>query len=100
MFTLEAMSLVYLNLMRYKSVARNVVLGLLAIPIAFTANVIRVLVLILITFHFGDEAGQGFLHGFAGLVLFLAALALLLFVDYLLGLVPTFRRTALLSATS
>ena len=35
---------------------------------------------------FGDEAGQGFVHGFAGMVLFLVALALILFTDSLLGL--------------
>jgi hypothetical protein len=32
--------------------------------------VIHVVVLSLITYHWGDEAGQGFLHGFAGMVLF------------------------------
>ncbi|HBI67658.1 MAG TPA: exosortase B, partial [Massilia sp.] len=29
----------------------------------------------------GDAAGQGFLHGFAGMVLFLTALVLILAVD-------------------
>jgi hypothetical protein len=42
------------------------------VPISFTANVIRVMVLTLVTYHLGDEAGQGFLHGFAGMVLFMA----------------------------
>jgi GDPmannose 4,6-dehydratase len=54
------------------------------VPISFTANVIRVMVLTLITYHFGDEAGQGFLHGFAGMVLFLTALLLIMAVDSLL----------------
>lgn len=92
MFTLEAMSLLYLNLMRYTSVARNAALALLAVPIAFCANVIRVVILVLVTFHFGDEAGQGFLHGFAGFILFMAALVLLLLADSLLGLMPPFRQ--------
>jgi hypothetical protein len=35
----------------------------------------------LITYHFGDEAGQGFLHGFAGMVLFMAALMLIIAAD-------------------
>ena len=39
--------------------ARNVTLAILIVPISFTANVIRVMVLTLITYHFGDEAGQG-----------------------------------------
>jgi hypothetical protein len=37
--------------------------------------------LTLITYYFGDAAGQGFLHGFAGMVLFLTALVLILSVD-------------------
>lgn len=85
MFTLEALGLLYMNLMRYTSVARNVTLSILVIPIAFLANVVRVLVLVLVTYHFGDAAGQGFVHGFAGMVLFLVGLVLVLFTDYLLG---------------
>ena len=84
MFTLEALGLLYMNLMRYTSVARNVTLALLIIPISFAANVIRVLILVLVTYHFGDEAGKGFIHGFAGMVLFAVGLALILLVDKLL----------------
>lgn len=87
LFTLEALGLLYLNLVRYASLARNVTLAILIVPISFTANVIRVIVLTLITYHFGDEAGQGFLHGFAGMVLFLSALALIIAVDGMLRLV-------------
>ena len=85
MFTLEALGLLYMNLMQYTSVARNVTLSILVIPIAFFANVVRVIVLVLVTYHFGDAAGQGFVHGFAGMVLFLVGLVLVLFTDYLLG---------------
>ena len=42
---------------------------------------IRVIALTLITYYFGDAAGQGFLHGFAGMVLLLTALVLILAVD-------------------
>jgi exosortase/archaeosortase family protein len=63
-----------------------VLLALIIMPISFTANVIRVMVLCLITYHFGDAAGQGFLHGFAGLVLFLSALLLITGVDRVLRL--------------
>jgi len=86
LFTLEALGLLYLNLVRHESVARNVTLAILIVPISFTANVIRVMVLTLITYHLGDEAGQGFLHGFAGMVLFLSALLLIVFVDSLIRL--------------
>lgn len=84
LFTLEALGLLYLNIVRHDSFFRNVTLAILIVPISFTANVIRVMVLTLITYHFGDEAGQGFLHGFAGMVLFLSALLLIMFVDSLL----------------
>lgn len=86
LFTLEALGLLYLNLVRHKSAARNVLLAIIIMPISFTANVIRVAVLCLITYYFGDAAGQGFLHGFAGLVLFLSALMLIIGVDHLLRL--------------
>ncbi|MBM5572344.1 MULTISPECIES: exosortase B [Deefgea] len=86
-FTLEAIGLLYLNMMGYKSALRNVIVALMVIPISFTANTIRVIVLILITYYFGDEAGQGFLHGFAGIVLFGVALFLLMSFDTVLGVV-------------
>jgi exosortase B len=81
LFTLEALGLLYLNIVRHDSFVRNLTLAILIVPISFTANVIRVMVLTLITYHFGDEAGQGFLHGFAGMVLFLTALLLIMAVD-------------------
>ncbi len=84
LFTLEALGLLYLNIVRHDSLFRNVALAILIIPISFTANVIRVMVLTLITYHYGDEAGQGFLHGFAGMVLFISALLLIMGVDSLL----------------
>jgi len=87
MFTLEALGLLYMNLMNYTSIARNVTLSVLVIPIAFAANVVRVMILVLVTYHFGDAAGQGFVHGFAGMVLFLVGLVLVLATDWLLGFV-------------
>ncbi len=86
MFTLEALGMLYMNLMNYTSVARNVALAVLLVPIAFAANIARVMILVLVTYHFGDEAGQGFVHGFAGMVLFMVALMLMLFMDKLIGL--------------
>jgi len=87
LFTLEALGLLYLNLMNYTSVLRNVLLAVFIVPISFTANVVRVVILVLVTYHFGDEAGQGFVHGFAGMVLFLVALVLILATDGLMGIV-------------
>jgi exosortase B len=94
MFTLEALGLLYMNIMQYTNVARNIALAILIIPISFAANVIRVMILVLVTYHFGDEAGQGFVHGFAGMVLFLVALTLILSTDKVVGFFLTRRKVA------
>jgi exosortase B len=87
MISLTTMGLLYLYLMKHDSKLRTVILLLLIWPIAFFANMIRVITLVLITFHFGDEAGQGFLHGFAGIALFVTALLILIAFDSLLGFI-------------
>jgi len=70
---------------------RNVLLAVLIVPISFASNLIRVVVLALITFHLGDDAGQGFLHGFSGMVLFITALLLIIGVDSVLRAGAAFR---------
>lgn len=92
LLTLEALGLLYLSVVRRDSVFRNIGLAVLIVPISFTANVIRVMVLSLITYHFGDDAGQGFLHGFAGMVLFMSALLLIVGFDMALQAYETYRR--------
>jgi exosortase B len=84
LFMLEAFGILYLNLVHHASLLRNITLPILIIPISFAANVIRVIVLALITNYFGFDAGMGFLHGFAGIVLFLAGLMLMVGADMLL----------------
>lgn len=81
LISLEALGLLYLNLVKHDSLMRNITLGILIIPISFTANVVRVMALTLITYYFGDEVGQGFVHGFAGMFLFIIALIFILVVD-------------------
>jgi len=85
MFSLSAMGLLYLYLMQRSSNVRNLILMATILPIAFAANIVRVIVLILVTFHMGDEAGQGFLHGFAGIMLFVIGLLFLFALDGMLG---------------
>ncbi len=92
LLTLEAMGLLYLSLVQRDSFFRNTTLVILIIPISLTANVIRVLVLSLVTYHFGDEAGQGYLHNFAGMVLFVSALLLIISFDNLLQYIENKRR--------
>lgn len=81
LFTLEGLGLFYLNMVKRDSLARNILLTILIIPISFLANVFRVLAISLITYYFGDEMGQGFLHGFAGIFMFMVALLLIISID-------------------
>ena len=85
MFSLSALGLRYLYLVQRGSVLHNALVVASILPIAFAANIIRVLALILVTYHVGDAAGQGFLHGAAGMVLVMAALVLLLVFDGVLS---------------
>lgn len=87
MFSLSAMGLLYLYLMQHTSTARNLLIMAAILPIAFAANVVRVMVLILVTYHLGDEAGQGFLHDFAGIMLFVIGLLFLFLLDWVLGFI-------------
>ncbi len=84
LFTLESLGLMYMNIIRHESVTRNAILAICIVPISFASNLIRVITLSLITFYFGDEAGQGFVHSFSGVLLFLTALFLIIALDGML----------------
>jgi len=84
LISLEALGLLYLELVKHNSWVRNIALAILIIPISFTANVIRVIVLILITYYFGNEVGQGYIHGYAGMILFIVSLTLIISIDSLI----------------
>jgi len=89
LISLEALGLLYLNLVHHESFKRNLLLALLIIPISFVANTTRVIAITLVTYYFGDEVGQGFVHGFAGMFLFIVALALIISIDTLIQKVVT-----------
>jgi len=84
LFMLEAFGLLYLNVVKHTSLVRNAVLSVMIMPIAFIANVIRVLLLAMVTLHWGDETASGFFHSFSGLVLFLPSLVLIAVLDAVL----------------
>lgn len=81
LFVLEAFGLLYLNVVQHASAFRNVAMTLLVLPVSFAANVVRVTTLALVTFHFGDAAGRGFVHQFSGILLLVCALLLLIAAD-------------------
>jgi exosortase B len=86
MFSLTALGTLFMYMMGRKSRLHNAIMLASILPIAFIANIVRVIVLVLVTYHLGDEAGQGFLHGTAGIVLMVVALGILFALDALLRL--------------
>ena len=74
MISLSALGTLFIYVLARPSRLHNAIMLAAILPIAFAANIVRVIVLILITYHLGDEAGQGFLHDLAGLVLMVVAL--------------------------
>jgi exosortase len=88
-FSLLAIGLLYVHLSKRAFSWRSVLLILGIIPIAMIANLLRVLILLLLTYHFGDAVAQSFLHDAAGLTTFALALAGMLALDHLLGLMRT-----------
>jgi len=81
--TLTALCLFYVYLRHRSNPIAFVVISLSAIPVAIVSNFVRVLVLVLITYHFGDAAAQGFVHDFAGLLMFAVALLTIFGIDKL-----------------
>ncbi len=93
MFSLAALGTLFIYMVSaQRGTFHNLLLIAAIIPIAFAANVIRVVALVLVTYHLGDDMGQGFLHGFAGLLLMVVSLLVFMGLDRLL--------TAVLPATS
>ena len=81
--TLTALCLFYVYLRHRSNPIAFLVIALAAIPIAVVSNFVRVLALVLITYHFGDATAQGFIHEFAGLLMFSVALLTIFVVDQL-----------------
>jgi len=81
--SLSAIGLFYIYV-RHNANWRYALLLMIAIlPVAILANFVRVLLLILITDFMGDAWAQGFLHGFAGMVMFAVALLSIFGIDRL-----------------
>jgi exosortase B len=85
LISMSAMGLLYIYLTEHASIVRNAILAVCLLPIAFAANVVRVVALVLVTLYFGDAAGQGFIHDVSGIFLFVVGLLLLFAIDSGLG---------------
>ena len=82
--SLTAVGLFYIYLMHNASWRYSLLLLFFLLPIAIASNVIRVIILVLLTYYAGNEVAQGYLHDFAGLVTFVSALLLFFLLDQLL----------------
>ena len=81
--TLTALCIFYVYLRHRSNPVAFLVVALAAIPVAAISNFVRVIVLVLVTYYLGDAAAQGFLHDFAGLLMFAVALLTIFGVDKL-----------------
>ncbi len=88
MFSLSALGLFYIYRRGHTNQWRNAFLLGSVLPTAYLANVARVAILVMVTYHFGDSAGQSFVHDFAGALLFLIALTIMFVIDGLMSLLP------------
>lgn len=81
--SLSAICLFYVYIRHRSDVISFLTVAALVIPVAVFSNFVRVVTLILVTYYFGEAAGQGFIHDFAGLTVFLVALLTIFGVDAL-----------------
>jgi exosortase len=79
--TLLAMGMVYVHLSRPDNSWHAAALLLLIVPIALLANLLRVLMLVLLTYHVSDGVAQSFAHDLAGMITFLLSLGGMLAAD-------------------
>jgi exosortase len=81
LISLTAISLFYIYLRHQADWRYAGLLVLLIVPVALFSNLLRVLILILLTYYFGEATAQGFLHDFAGIFMFAIALAAMFALD-------------------
>lgn len=82
--SLSAISLFYIYVRHQAEWRYAALLVLFIVPVALLANFVRVLILILLTYHSGEAAAQGFLHNFAGIIMFAVALTSVFALDSVL----------------
>lgn len=75
MISLTAIGLFYAYIRHNANIRYTAFMFFVAIAMAIIANFVRVVLLILITWYLGERAAQGFLHDFAGLTMFVVAMA-------------------------
>jgi exosortase len=92
---LISISLFYIYVRRGAEWRYALLLVCLIVPVAVLANMVRISVLVLLTWGWGDAVAQGFLHFTAGFLLFALALLLIFGIDAVLGRLLGLRETQL-----
>jgi exosortase len=82
--SLFAIGLFYVYILHQATVRYALLLAALILPIAIFANMVRVIILVLLTYFIGDEAAQGYLHNTAGMLTFITALLTIMLIDSVL----------------
>ncbi len=85
-FSLTAIGLLYVHLNWASNLKRAMILMLAIVPLAVFANLVRVILLVLLTYHAGSSVAQGIMHDAAGLITFSVALGGMFAADALLSL--------------
>ena len=80
LITMFSLGLIYVYFNK-GDMKKNIVLILSIVPLAIFGNVVRVLIITLLTYYFGSEVGQGFLHETSGVVVFLIMLTGLMIIE-------------------
>jgi exosortase len=83
LISLTAIGIFYVYLQHRASWVYTLALVVAIFPIAVFANFVRVLTLVLVTYHFGEATAQDFLHEAAGLFMFAVALLAIFALDRL-----------------
>lgn len=83
--SLSALTTFYIYIRHANNLRYALVLLLCVVPVAIAANFVRVLILILLTYHAGEATAQSFLHDLAGLTMFALALLFMFLVDCVLA---------------
>lgn len=90
LITLTALTLFYVYLSHRAEWRYMLTLASVAVPIAIFSNLVRVVILVLLTYYAGEAVAQGFLHYFAGMTTFAVALVSIYLIDKLARRVITF----------
>jgi exosortase len=82
---LLAVGLLYVYLVRGANWVYMLLISALTLPIAIFANIVRIMVLILLTYYAGNDVAQGYLHFTAGIMLFAIAIVCVFSIDRVLA---------------